>query len=65
MIETLLSLGLVIIAAKLAEAALARVRVNSTIAHTATGILLGPWRWACPQGCLLPGATPQSGSGGV
>ena len=42
MIEALLSLGLLIIAAKLAEAALARFGVNSTIAYAATGILLGP-----------------------
>ena len=42
MIEALLSLGPLIIAAKLAEAALARFGVNSTIAYAATGILLGP-----------------------
>lgn len=42
MIEALLSLGLLIIAAKLAEVALARFGVNSTIAYAATGILLGP-----------------------
>lgn len=42
MIEALLSLGLLIIAAKLAEAFLSRFGLNSIIAYTATGILLGP-----------------------
>ena len=43
MIEhALLSVGLLIVVAKLAEGILRRFRVNAIVAYTATGILLGP-----------------------
>ena len=43
MIESaLFSIGLLIVVAKLAEGILRRFRVNSIVAYTATGILLGP-----------------------
>ena len=40
--EALLSIGLVIVVAKLAEGLLRHFRLNSIVAYTATGILLGP-----------------------
>ena len=40
--EALLSIGLLVVVAKLAEGVLRRFRVNSIVAYTATGILLGP-----------------------
>ena len=40
--EALLSVGLVIVVAKLAEGLLRHFRLNSIVAYTATGILLGP-----------------------
>ena len=40
--EALLSIGLVIVVAKLAEGFLRHFRLNSIVAYTATGILLGP-----------------------
>ena len=40
--EALLSIGLVIVVAKLAEGLLRHFRLNAIVAYTATGILLGP-----------------------
>ena len=40
--HALLSTGLLIVVAKLAEGILQRFRLNSIVAYTATGILLGP-----------------------
>ncbi|MXX10763.1 MAG: CBS domain-containing protein [Nitrospira sp. SB0677_bin_15] len=40
--EALLSIGLVIVVAKLAEGLLRHFRLNSIVAYTTTGILLGP-----------------------
>ena len=40
--ESLLSLGLLIIAAKLAEGVFRRVRLNAIVAYVAAGLLLGP-----------------------
>ena len=40
--DALLSIGLLIVVAKLVEGALRRFRVNAIVAYTATGILLGP-----------------------
>ena len=40
--DALLSAGLLIVVAKLAEGILQRFRLNSIVAYTATGILLGP-----------------------
>ena len=40
--EALLSIGLLVVVAKLAEGVLRCFRVNSIVAYTATGILLGP-----------------------
>ena len=40
--ETLLSVGLLIVGAKLAEGVTQRLRLNSIVAYTATGVLLGP-----------------------
>ena len=40
--DALLSTGLLIVVAKLAEGVLQRFRLNSIIAYTATGIILGP-----------------------
>ncbi len=40
--DALLSTGLLIVVAKLAEGILQRFRLNSIVAYTATGILLGP-----------------------
>ena len=40
--ETVFQVGLLILVAKLAEAALSRVGVNSIIAYTLTGVILGP-----------------------
>ena len=40
--DALLSAGLLIVAAKLAEGILRRFRLNAIVAYTATGILLGP-----------------------
>lgn len=40
--EALLSIGLVIVVAKLVEGLLRHFRLNSIVAYTATGILLGP-----------------------
>ena len=40
--DALLSIGLLIIVAKLAEGALRRFRVNAIVAYAATGVLLGP-----------------------
>ena len=40
--EALLSIGLLVVVAKLVEGVLRRFRVNSIVAYTATGILLGP-----------------------
>ena len=40
--DALLSTGLLILVAKLAEGALRRVRLNAIVAYTATGLLLGP-----------------------
>ena len=41
-LEALLSIGLLIVVAKLAEGIFSRIGLNSIIAYTATGILLGP-----------------------
>ena len=40
--EALLSIGLLIVAAKLAEGILRRFRINSIVAYAATGVVLGP-----------------------
>ena len=40
--ETLLAVGLLIVGAKLAEGITQRLRLNSIVAYTATGVLLGP-----------------------
>ena len=40
--EALLSIGLLVVVAKLVEGVLRRFRVNFIVAYTATGILLGP-----------------------
>ena len=40
--EALLSIGLLIVATKLAEGVFKRFRMNSIVAYTLTGILLGP-----------------------
>ena len=40
--EALLSIGLLIVLAKIAEGLLRRFRVNSIVAYAATGVLLGP-----------------------
>ena len=40
--ETVFQVGLLIVVAKLAEAVLSRVGVNSIIAYTLTGVILGP-----------------------
>ena len=40
--EALLSIGLLVVVAKLVEGVLRRFRVNAIVAYTATGILLGP-----------------------
>ena len=40
--EALLSIGLVIVVAKLVEGLLRHFRLNAIVAYTATGILLGP-----------------------
>ena len=42
LIDSLLSLGLLIVAAKLAEGLLGRIGVNSIFAYTLVGVLLGP-----------------------
>ena len=42
LIEVLLSIGLLIVVAKLVEGALGRFRLSSIIAYTLTGVLLGP-----------------------
>ena len=43
MIENaLLSIGLLVVVAKVAEGVLRRFRLNAIVAYTATGILLGP-----------------------
>ncbi len=39
---TLVSVGLLILVAKLAEGVGQRLRINSIVAYTATGVLLGP-----------------------
>ena len=40
--ESLLSIGLMIVIAKLAEGLLRRFRINSIVAYAATGVILGP-----------------------
>jgi Kef-type K+ transport system membrane component KefB len=40
--DALLSTGLLILVAKLAEGVLRRFRLNAIVAYTATGVLLGP-----------------------
>ena len=40
--DALLSVGLLIVVAKLAEGIFRRFRLNSIVAYTATGVLLGP-----------------------
>ena len=40
--QALLSVGLLVVVAKLAEGLLRRLRINAIVAYTATGILLGP-----------------------
>ncbi len=42
MIEALLPIGLLVVVAKLAEGILGRIGLNSIVAYTVTGILLGP-----------------------
>lgn len=42
MIEALLPIGLLVVVAKLVEGVLSRIGLNSIVAFTATGILLGP-----------------------